>query len=96
MAKTTNVEQIEPRTNGFTKAYGTAHDSEDDVSNYDHDDYDDEAGDDDDPLKENGCCAAIITFFSYVFVFLTLPLSIWGCVKVIVKEDSSSSSSSSS
>ena len=33
-------------------------------------------------LKESGCCAAVITFFSYVFVFLTLPLSIWGCVKV--------------
>ena len=33
--KRTNVEQMTgPATNGFTKAYGTAHDSEDDVSNY--------------------------------------------------------------
>ena len=31
---------------------------------------------------ENGVCAAIITFASYILVFLTLPLSIWGCVKV--------------
>ena len=46
MAKTTNVEQMTPTTNGFTKAYGTAHDSEDDVSN--HDDYDD--GDDDNDI----------------------------------------------
>ena len=49
MAKTTNVEQMTPTTNGFTKAYGTAHDSEDDVSN--HDDYDD--GDDDDGDDDN-------------------------------------------
>jgi len=62
-AKRTNVEQMGPTTtNGFTKAYGTAHDSEDD---------------------ENGCCAAVITFLSYVLVFLTLPFSIWGCVKVV-------------
>jgi len=32
---------------------------------------------------ENGLCAAIITFASYVLVFLTLPISIWGCVKVV-------------
>lgn len=32
---------------------------------------------------DNGCCAALITFFSYVLVFLTLPLSIWGCIKVV-------------
>ena len=31
---------------------------------------------------ENGVCAAIITFASYILVFLTLPISIWGCVKV--------------
>ena len=31
---------------------------------------------------ENGICAAIITFASYILVFLTLPISIWGCVKV--------------
>ena len=48
MAKTTNVEQMTPTTNGFTKAYGTAHDSEDDVSN--HDDYDDGDGDDDNDI----------------------------------------------
>ena len=44
--KRTNVEQMTgPATNGFTKAYGTAHDSEDDVSNYgdhDHDHEDDQ------------------------------------------------------
>ena len=41
--KRTNVEQMTtgPTNNGFTKAYGTAHDSEDDVSNYgDRDDHD--------------------------------------------------------
>ena len=32
MTKTTNVEQMPVPNNGFTKAYGTAHDSEDDVS----------------------------------------------------------------
>ena len=32
MTKTTNVEQMPGPNNGFTKAYGTAHDSEDDVS----------------------------------------------------------------
>merc|ERR1719494_116687 len=62
MTKTTNVEQMPVPNNGFTKAYGTAHDSEDD---------------------DNSCCAAVITFFSYILVFLTLPLSIWGCVKVV-------------
>ena len=31
---------------------------------------------------ENGVCAALITFASYILVFLTLPISIWGCVKV--------------
>lgn len=36
-------------------------------------------GDDD----ENGLCASIITFMSYVIMFITLPLSIWGCVKVV-------------
>ena len=45
--KRTNVEEMTPGTanNGFTKAYGTAHDSEDDVSNYgdhDHDHEDDQ------------------------------------------------------
>ena len=29
-----------------------------------------------------GICGALITFFSYVLVILTLPISIWGCVKV--------------
>ena len=52
--KRTNVEQMTgPATNGFTKAYGTAHDSEDDVSNYgdgdsDHDHEDDHVDEDDD------------------------------------------------
>ena len=32
---------------------------------------------------ENGVCAALITFASYILVFLTLPISIWGCVKVV-------------
>ena len=56
MAKTTNVEQMTPTTNGFTKAYGTAHDSEDDVSN--HDDYDD--GDDDDGDDDNDIMMTIL------------------------------------
>ena len=51
-AKRTNVETMGPTTNGFTKAYGTAHDSEDDVSHYgDYDDdyeYDDYDDNDDD------------------------------------------------
>ena len=29
-----------------------------------------------------GVCDALITFFSLVLVIITLPLSIWGCVKV--------------
>ena len=29
--------------------------------------------------------ASIITFASYLLVFITLPISIWGCVKVIFK-----------
>ena len=29
-----------------------------------------------------GICGALITFFSYVLIILTLPVSIWGCVKV--------------
>ena len=33
---------------------------------------------------ENGICAALITFASYILVFLTLPISIWGCVKVTI------------
>jgi len=33
--------------------------------------------------EESGCVAAIITFFSYLFVILTFPISIWGCVKVV-------------
>jgi len=37
----------------------------------------------DDDNDENGCCAGIITIFSYILVFLTLPISIWGCVKVV-------------
>ena len=43
--KRTNVEQMTgPATNGFTKAYGTAHDSEDDVSNYGDGDSDHDHG----------------------------------------------------
>jgi len=30
-----------------------------------------------------GICGALITFFSYVLIILTLPVSIWGCVKVV-------------
>ena len=36
-------------------------------------------------LQENSCMASIITFASYLLVFITLPISIWGCVKVIFK-----------
>jgi len=32
---------------------------------------------------ENSCMASIITFASYLLVFITLPISIWGCVKVV-------------
>ena len=32
--------------------------------------------------EDCGICGALITFASYILVFLTLPLSIWGCVKV--------------
>jgi len=38
-----------------------------------------------DEEESNGFCAAIITFFSYILVFLTLPISIWGCVKVVTE-----------
>ena len=33
--------------------------------------------------QENGCVAAFITLFSYILVFITLPISIWGCIKVV-------------
>ena len=33
--------------------------------------------------EDCGICGALITFFSYILVFLTLPISIWGCVKVV-------------
>lgn len=33
--------------------------------------------------KDNGCMGVFITFFSYLFVFLTFPFSIWFCVKVV-------------
>ena len=29
-----------------------------------------------------GICGALITFFSYILVIITLPVSIWGRVKV--------------
>merc|ERR1719402_1612194 len=51
-----------PTTNGFTKAYGTAQDQDED---------------------ESSCIAGFITFFSYILIFLTLPISIWGCIKVV-------------
>jgi erythrocyte band 7 integral membrane protein len=37
----------------------------------------------DDDEDENAFVGAVITFLSYVLIFLTLPLSIWGCVKVV-------------
>jgi len=37
--------------------------------------YDDDEGD--------GACSMLITVFSYILVLLTLPLSIWGCIKVV-------------
>ena len=33
--------------------------------------------------QDCGICGALITFFSYVLVIITLPISIWGCVKVV-------------
>jgi len=36
-----------------------------------------------DSEDENSCMAAFITFFSYILVIITLPISIWGCVKVV-------------
>jgi len=32
---------------------------------------------------ENSCIGAIITFFSYILIFLTFPFSVWGCIKVV-------------
>jgi len=32
---------------------------------------------------DNSCMASVITFVSYLLVFITLPISIWGCVKVV-------------
>jgi len=39
------------------------------------------AGDGD--QDDNSCIGAFITFFSYILIFLTFPLSIWGCIKVV-------------
>ena len=33
--------------------------------------------------EDCGICGMLITFASYVLVILTLPISIWGCVKVV-------------
>jgi len=33
--------------------------------------------------EENTFCAAILTFVSYLLVFITLPISVWGCIKVV-------------
>jgi len=33
--------------------------------------------------EDCGICGALITFFSYILVIITLPISIWGCVKVV-------------
>merc|ERR1712212_780625 len=38
------------------------------------------ASDEDD---DNSCVGVLLTFFSYLLVFITLPLSIWGCIKVV-------------
>merc|ERR1712213_181922 len=32
---------------------------------------------------DNSCMASLLTFVSYLLVFITLPISIWGCVKVV-------------
>jgi len=37
----------------------------------------------DDTDDGDGCCAVVITVFSYILVLLTLPISIWGCIKVV-------------
>ena len=34
-------------------------------------------------FQDNSCMASLLTFVSYLLVFITLPISIWGCVKVI-------------
>ena len=34
-------------------------------------------------MQESSCVGTFITIFSYLLVFLTLPLSIWGCIKVV-------------
>jgi len=33
--------------------------------------------------EENSCFVSILTFLSYLLVFLTFPLSIWSCVKIV-------------
>merc|ERR1711963_761564 len=30
---------------------------------------------------DNSCMASLLTFVSYLLVFITLPISIWGCIK---------------
>lgn len=39
------------------------------------------AYDDDD--DGDSCCSWVITFFSIIIIILTLPISIWGCIKVV-------------
>ena len=34
-------------------------------------------------FQESSCMAGFITFFSYILIFITLPISIWGCIKVV-------------
>jgi hypothetical protein len=35
---------------------------------------------------------SVLTFVSYLLVFLTFPISIWGCVKVMIRKSSHSQS----
>jgi len=37
----------------------------------------------DEDEDENKSVGAVLTFLSYILIILTLPLSIWGCVKVV-------------
>jgi len=33
--------------------------------------------------EENSCMVSIITFVSYLLIFITFPFSVWGCIKIV-------------
>ena len=80
MAKRNSVGSMQRGGNtnkNFVANYGTAQDGDEEVSRrsvLQRADF---------CVQESGVCAAFITLFSYILVFITFPISVWGCIKVV-------------